>query len=239
MHKTPDPAGLSPAESEILDRFLSSSATADQAMMMDTLDGYLTAIVLGPVTLPASAWLPGVWGASADDTPAFASPAQAAQIVDLIQRHLSGILERLRQGRVEPMLDLVAYQDKTKEYIDGEMWCYGFLAGIALARAAWQPLFDHAPAMDALLPIYLLGADDKTPAQRALTKTPLQREQLARQIPASVAALYRFWLPYREDDGIAAPPPQRSAAKAGRNDPCPCGSGKKFKKCCGPSGTVH
>jgi uncharacterized protein YecA (UPF0149 family) len=22
-------------------------------------------------------------------------------------------------------------------------------------------------------------------------------------------------------------------AKVGRNDPCPCGSGKKFKKCCG------
>ena len=27
--------------------------------------------------------------------------------------------------------------------------------------------------------------------------------------------------------------PQQKVAKAGRNDPCPCGSGKKFKKCCG------
>jgi len=26
---------------------------------------------------------------------------------------------------------------------------------------------------------------------------------------------------------------QREAAVAGRNDPCPCGSGRKFKKCCG------
>jgi len=25
----------------------------------------------------------------------------------------------------------------------------------------------------------------------------------------------------------------RSVAKPGRNDPCPCGSGKKYKKCCG------
>ncbi|HSF23252.1 MAG TPA: SEC-C metal-binding domain-containing protein, partial [Blastocatellia bacterium] len=25
----------------------------------------------------------------------------------------------------------------------------------------------------------------------------------------------------------------RAGPKAGRNDPCPCGSGKKFKKCCG------
>jgi uncharacterized protein YecA (UPF0149 family) len=26
---------------------------------------------------------------------------------------------------------------------------------------------------------------------------------------------------------------RRDVPKVGRNDPCPCGSGKKFKKCCG------
>jgi hypothetical protein len=39
---------------------------------------------------------------------------------------------------------------------------------------------------------------------------------------------------YTESDATAseaeAPPP---SGKVGRNDPCPCGSGKKFKKCCG------
>ncbi len=30
-----------------------------------------------------------------------------------------------------------------------------------------------------------------------------------------------------------APKPVRTGAKVGRNDPCPCGSGKKYKKCCG------
>jgi preprotein translocase subunit SecA len=29
------------------------------------------------------------------------------------------------------------------------------------------------------------------------------------------------------------PKPQRSGPKVGRNDPCPCGSGKKYKNCCG------
>jgi preprotein translocase subunit SecA len=28
-------------------------------------------------------------------------------------------------------------------------------------------------------------------------------------------------------------PTARSSTKVGRNDPCPCGSGKKYKKCCG------
>ncbi len=31
----------------------------------------------------------------------------------------------------------------------------------------------------------------------------------------------------------ARKPFTRSQAKIGRNDPCPCGSGKKYKKCCG------
>lgn len=30
-----------------------------------------------------------------------------------------------------------------------------------------------------------------------------------------------------------APKPVRTGAKVGRNDACPCGSGKKYKKCCG------
>ncbi len=29
------------------------------------------------------------------------------------------------------------------------------------------------------------------------------------------------------------PAPVKAAPKVGRNDPCPCGSGKKFKQCCG------
>lgn len=34
-------------------------------------------------------------------------------------------------------------------------------------------------------------------------------------------------------NGGAGLPPPAPAANVGRNDPCPCGSGKKYKKCCG------
>jgi preprotein translocase subunit SecA len=45
----------------------------------------------------------------------------------------------------------------------------------------------------------------------------------ARQVPLSYSG-----------GGAEAPAPsQRGAAKIGRNDPCPCGSGKKYKRCCG------
>jgi preprotein translocase subunit SecA len=36
-----------------------------------------------------------------------------------------------------------------------------------------------------------------------------------------------------EDANKPKPKPTRAGPKVGRNDPCPCGSGKKFKNCCG------
>ena len=42
-------------------------------------------------------------------------------------------------------------------------------------------------------------------------------------------AKWYFW----EGKTIGPPPVRRESPKIGRNDPCPCGSGKKHKKCCG------
>ena len=36
-----------------------------------------------------------------------------------------------------------------------------------------------------------------------------------------------------KDDSVAKGPVKRASAKIGRNDPCPCGSGMKYKQCCG------
>jgi uncharacterized protein YecA (UPF0149 family) len=49
-----------------------------------------------------------------------------------------------------------------------------------------------------------------------------------------MASLDRTSLPTAEEppDYDARPEPIRTAPRAGRNDPCPCGSGKKYKKCC-------
>jgi preprotein translocase subunit SecA len=37
----------------------------------------------------------------------------------------------------------------------------------------------------------------------------------------------------RGDEDEAGKEPTRAEDQSGRNEPCPCGSGKKFKKCCG------
>ncbi|MBN3032680.1 MAG: preprotein translocase subunit SecA [Candidatus Saganbacteria bacterium] len=56
--------------------------------------------------------------------------------------------------------------------------------------------------------------------------------QLARDGEVRQAAPKKRALVYGAPAQEAKPAPVRAAAKVGRNDPCPCGSGKKYKRCC-------
>lgn len=236
-------SGLSVEEMEELGDFLMSDATPDDAMMMDCLDGFLTALVSGPVTFSPSVWLPKVWGSSTNDGPAFKNVAQAERIISLIMRHFNGISRSLQNNpdAFEPIFNVRFAQDDSHEYVDGEMWAYGYISGIDLQETAWKPFFDNLASFDVLRPIHLLGADDLTDEEEALTATLAQREALSKQIPASAAWIYQFWLPFRQAvaERTIATTYQREHPKIGRNDPCPCGSGKKFKKCCGASTVLH
>ena len=53
---------LSEEEIDELDDFLMSDAVSDETMMLDQLDCYLTAIIIGPTTVRMQDWLPGIWG---------------------------------------------------------------------------------------------------------------------------------------------------------------------------------
>jgi len=236
-------APLSEEEIDELGGFLMSGATSDDAMMMDCLDGFLTAIVSGPVMLSPSVWLPRVWGDTAKDTPKFKNRKQADRITSLIMRHLNGIIWSLYQDAdtFKPVFDSRFIEDDPHEYIDAEMWAYGYICGIELQGLSWKPFFDEPANLVVLRPIHLLGADEVTEEEQALTVTLAQREALSKQIPASAVWIYRFWQPYRRAvaERTIATSYQRENPKIGRNDPCPCGSGKKYKKCCGASTVLH
>lgn len=52
-------------------------------------------------------------------------------------------------------------------------------------------------------------------------------------LPQNSLSLGGIKMVFKEDMSEHAETPRGSTKKAGRNDPCPCGSGKKYKKCCG------
>jgi uncharacterized protein YecA (UPF0149 family) len=71
------------------------------------------------------------------------------------------------------------------------------------------------------------------PEMRPEPITPEKREELIAYMAAGLLAAHKYfrerWIEYA--DTTIEPP--RRAAKIGRNEPCPCGSGKNYKKCCG------
>jgi uncharacterized protein YecA (UPF0149 family) len=67
------------------------------------------------------------------------------------------------------------------------------------------------------------------------------RNERTMNLEMLVSAIYGYFASHRRLAGSAgreATTHRRSAPKVGRNDPCPCGSGQKFKKCCGKV-TLH
>jgi uncharacterized protein len=141
---------------------------------------------------------------------------------------------------VEPYWSLVTYGggDTGQEYDDAESWAYGFVEGLRLCWNDWQPLLSTPEGQAWFRPIALLGEDDDSADQDELTKTPALRAKLALEIPRAVLGMHAHWLSlrlavYQRELAKSAHP------KVGRNEPCPCGSGKKFKKCCGAAADLH
>jgi uncharacterized protein len=231
---------LTAAEFNELDQFLMSDFVSDDTMTIDILDGFLTATIIGPVTLRMSEILNEIWGE--EGSPEFETTAQAERIIGLIFRHMNDIIHQLQADTGE--LELVFnYRDfEGHEYTDAESWAYDFMQGVKLKQSDWQPLLDDAHGAEMLRPIHLLGSDEAlTDEAHLLTETPAQRGELSEQIPDSVIGIYHYWLPYRQAvaERTIATTFERAHPKTGRNDPCPCGSGKKFKKCCGAAADLH
>jgi len=139
---------LSEKEMDELDSFLMSDATTNEVMMLDCLDGFLTAIASGPAMPKPEEWIPRVWGSTAEDAPTFESAAQAERITDLMMRHMNAIVWSLQQDaeHFEPVFDMQVFEGDEREYMDGEMWAHGFMTGIDMQRSGWKPCLNPSTA---------------------------------------------------------------------------------------------
>lgn len=104
-------------------------------------------------------------------------------------------------------------------------WAKAFLNALDLAGDLERLLRVEDDGFLALAPVLALFhnelpvGDDSPDHGRSLTRD--ERELALKQLPASVSHVYRI-----------LHSPVRKSQKLSRNDPCPCGSGKKYKKCC-------
>ena len=214
---------------DVLERFRS-----ERAMNLEMLDGFFAALICCPDLVVPSEYLPEIWGGAMTDSEAFHSAAELQTFINLIMRHWNSLAHTLDSDDV--YVPLVLEDDNKVVY--GNDWANGFVRGMELRRDEWSVLFEDEDHAGALVPILALAHEHHPDPKMRPYKEPMsaeRREQLIIGMAAAVPAIYRYFAPHRR---LAAnlttetTTPSRSGRKVGRNDPCPCGSGKKYKKCC-------
>jgi uncharacterized protein len=163
------------------------------AMDLECLDGYLTALLVSPELPPTDDWMPRVWGGDTENGPPFGSGKQHKRCTLLVMRWLAQLDQQLRKDveTLEPLFGMA--DDGETEWVDAELWCIGFLHGLSLTAAQWEPHLEDAEVAVALRSIALLGSDDLSVDDAALVETPAQRDEWSRQVPESIVTLYRHW----------------------------------------------
>jgi len=224
---------LSEAELDELESFLDSDALSEDALNISSLHGFLTALTVGPSLIPPSEWWPFIWG---KEEPIFNSEADGERILGLVMR-LYGSIGKTLEKNPDGFLPVLLGDDlENDDYLTSEDWCRGFVQGMAMRPADWDRLVEDPRAPSMLAPILAFTSADAMADVLEHGKGKVKRETLIAFLPFSVAEIYDYWREERRKnarDLTFGSLPIRAAPKVGRNDPCPCGSGKKYKKCCG------
>jgi len=224
---------LNDEEIEQLDRFLLDRIDdetyvegKDEGVLdVSELDGLFTALVSGPVVIPPSRWMPAVLG---DFEPVWEDAKEFENIFSLMMRHMNGIAALLmgQPEDFEPMFLVREVKGKTYTIVDE--WCEGYINGVELAADLWNASGREMAIL--LTPIRAFTSATNWRAHDMPTR--VETDNIRNAITPNVREIHAYWLARREDQVPPAEPVRRTGPRIGRNDPCFCGSGKKYKKCC-------
>jgi uncharacterized protein len=226
---------LTDAELDHLRQFL-KNCKGGKAMNIEELDGFFAALIAGPEIVAPSEYMPEVFGSDTQEPHQFESLEEANEIFGLMMRHWNDIAGTLSNGKV--YLPLLLLDENGVEH--GNDWARGFIRGTRMRHGGWTELLDDDDHGECMIPVLMLYHEhDEDPSMRP---NPIAPEQREKAIVCVAAGLVEAYLYFREngrpDVSTRVPEPRHANIRIGRNDPCPCGSGKKYKRCCGGM-TVH
>jgi uncharacterized protein len=209
-------------------------------MNLEELDGFFAALICGPEVVRPSEYLPVIWGNNIILDDSFGKQPVLQDFLSLIMRHWNVIADTLYSGDV--FLPLLLEDDDGATHAND--WATGFRRGMEFHKEQWAALLVDEEHGGLLVPIFALAHEhDPDPEMRPYKEAigAEAREKLIVGAAAGVMGIYRYFKSQRllEKEPLDhATTFRRTIPKIGRNDPCPCGSGKKFKQCCGRT-TLH
>lgn len=227
--------GISQVDLLELEDFLCSSACSFASMDIAALDGFLTAVVIGPRLVVPSEWMRWIW--DSDDGEAevdFDNAEQASRIMSIVMHHYNSVAQIFASNPAsfKPLF----WRDVDE---GAAQWCTGFMLGFEVGGTAWNLLAVGQPTW--FTPFLRLGTEEGFAITEKINDAARWREEI---VP-SLLNIYRYWK-HHGTSGLSAQGNSQKkyprsnpvgtvvqgVPKIGRNESCPCGSGKKFKKCC-------
>ena len=229
----------SDADNQIIDRYFPEGGQVrSKQPNYDSLHGYLTAIVCAPQLNAPIEWM-------VDLTEIYHLEQVPLQQFTALMLALFRLHNQLAIAQTEhrPYFpDPCDLETTPIGTTTTELWCDGFLHGFLLNEEDWFNLHDDATDEEVGSCLAIISAlamrevDDKSLPPKELK---VRMEIAQNHLRSAVLTLYDLAHSehyahlhgFNEDEWPTTPAPVVSV-KIGRNEPCPCGSGLKYKKCC-------
>lgn len=231
-----------------LKRFLDDASRPAETFTFHELQGFLFAIASSPDTVPPLEWLPMIGN---DESLNFADEAEAEKILGLVMNLYNEINLAVLERRNALPRDCAFHDDLWTNFDDDAsiaQWSRGFFGGHDWLSEVWEEylfgkLADECSATLMVLSFFsskqLAQAyfEESAPSETGDRETTFEEfaGAVRNLFPDSLASYANLGRSIFEAVAERSTRPQRPArsAKVGRNAPCPCGSGRKSKKCCG------
>ena len=239
---------LTDAEFAELDDLLLETPEPLEPLDVVMLDGYLCGVIVQPVLLEPATWLAHVFDFDGRPLPDEVNQEWLARTTALITRRHAALNRAIvEDGWFDPLVLEFDEEHPREPVAEGEVDHMATLSPVSQSLMPWVAGFHHAAetfpdlaempddaVMAALARLYrhLPVEDDE---QRELVALLDREHPLAtlddamEELVVTIADLQDL----TSEQRYMVETVKRETPKVGRNDPCPCGSGKKFKQCHG------
>ncbi len=258
MHQPDD----SPQALAALAAYLEAPERSEGTLPYHGLQGFCFALATSPEPIVMDDWLPAVFGDATVPAPKGESDETRDRAMAGLLGLFNRINDEVAAGRIGLPADLEVFEDPLAN-VGPEaplgQWSAGFSRGMGLIEGVWDDCFPWAP--EGMAPWFAYWVVELSMfAEREYGASVLRvldpdsgswedwlgpvLERFEEDMAAlagvgrrTALALEEFNAAEAEMGGAEplAPPEPVRREKIGRNEPCPCGSGRKYKKCCGRS----
>ena len=236
-----------------LTELLSHAVNKERVLTVTAVHGFLFALAITPERIRPREWLPAVFGEEMLDV---SDETERERRLKCLFSAYDKIVELNNESNLAFPYDIPNLT--SKDLSDVQEWCYGYFKALLLRPDIWglNNRIEGVHTNDDVIDIttcsaIVIGVAVPEQVTDYFNRTRM-KESFAEKTPAEIGARLLALLPtaiatqqqfaHAVKNGLIIPKPRRvviqpkvplTVPKIGRNDPCPCGSGLKSKKCCG------